>query len=465
MNLIEFVIVIVSFLQFINTGYARVLMQEQFSNAFLEQKLDHFDRQNRNTWQMRYTVNDEFAEDGAPILIFVKGRNSGDSVWTSEGLFFDIAQELNATLYGFIPRYYDSVEFQPTEDLSVDNLRYLTTDQTLADLAHFVEFVRSDIDTKVIVAGLGYGGNLAALFRQKYPHYVNGIWSSRGSLEGRLIFDEYFQIFEQQIRAKESGTCVSIIRRAFRILQNLINGGRLALVSELFQLCEPLSNNPLDVTRFFQQLSSILSNDILLNGDDRLSEMCFSFNVNPSSNEVLELAAWLNGIVNETDTKCINANFESALKVFTDPEFVSSNERQRLFQSCSEFGQYVTSNSRDSIFAQTISIDFFVEACSRVFGELYTLERMQDNINQYNMKFGGVTPMIDNAIFVNAARNPMSSLNVNESSDDVEVFNVSGGIYDFSDLQSISEYDNSEIREIKERIRAIIINWATPSNE
>lgn len=87
--------------------------------------------------------------------------------------------------------------------MSVENLQFLTTNQTLADLANFIEFVknnRSELnDAQVFLAGFGYGGNLAIWFQNENPDLVNGVWSSGGALMAQLGFHgnerkiEYFQ--------------------------------------------------------------------------------------------------------------------------------------------------------------------------------------------------------------------------------------------------------------------------------
>lgn len=56
-------------------------------------------------------------------------------------------------------------------------------EQSLADIAYLIKQVKDHLDAndaRVIVWGSGYGGTLAALAREKYPHLVDGAWSSSG---------------------------------------------------------------------------------------------------------------------------------------------------------------------------------------------------------------------------------------------------------------------------------------------
>lgn len=65
-------------------------------------------------------------------------------------------------------------------DVSDANLRFLTTEQALADVSHFVTHIKSNSvtpgarDSPVVVIGAHYSGSLAVWFRQKYPHLAQG---------------------------------------------------------------------------------------------------------------------------------------------------------------------------------------------------------------------------------------------------------------------------------------------------
>ena len=58
-----------------------------------------------------------------------------------------------------------------------ENLRYLTSQQALGDIANFIKTKNEDLhltNPKWIVFGGSYSGALALWFRQKYPHLVIG---------------------------------------------------------------------------------------------------------------------------------------------------------------------------------------------------------------------------------------------------------------------------------------------------
>ena len=58
-------------------------------------------------------------------------------------------------------------------------MRYLDTQQALADIAEFLSAMNEDnIRRPTIVVGGSYPGALAAWFKTKYPHLAVAAWAS-----------------------------------------------------------------------------------------------------------------------------------------------------------------------------------------------------------------------------------------------------------------------------------------------
>lgn len=76
--------------------------------------------------------------------------------------------------------------------MSIDNLKYLTSQQALADIALFIESMnakyRLNSSQKWIVFGGSYAGSLAAWAREKYPNLIYGAISSSGPLLAKVDF-------------------------------------------------------------------------------------------------------------------------------------------------------------------------------------------------------------------------------------------------------------------------------------
>lgn len=90
-------------------------------------------------------------------------------------------------------------------DLSTKNLKYLTSQQALADLAFFIKKMNEEYnfnkDVKWIVFGGSYPGSLAAWLRMKYPHLVHGAMSASGPLLAEVDFQgmSFFTVYGKKI--------------------------------------------------------------------------------------------------------------------------------------------------------------------------------------------------------------------------------------------------------------------------
>lgn len=130
---------------------------------YIEQRLDHFNPQDNRTWNMRYFVNDAHSTPGGPIFIYVGGEWSISAGSISAGThIYDLAKEHNGTLFYTEHRYYG--KSHPTANTSTENLRFLTVDQALADLAFFIRHVKSSSpnfsNSGVVMVGGSYSGKL-----------------------------------------------------------------------------------------------------------------------------------------------------------------------------------------------------------------------------------------------------------------------------------------------------------------
>lgn len=129
---------------------------------WIEQRLDHLNPQDDRRWMMRYLENDVHYREGGPIFIYVGGEWTISSGSISAGThIYDLAREHNGTLFYTEHRYYG--QSHPTNNTSTENLRFLSVDQALADLAFFITHIKSSspslANSGVIMVGGSYSGN------------------------------------------------------------------------------------------------------------------------------------------------------------------------------------------------------------------------------------------------------------------------------------------------------------------
>nr|CAD7589926.1 unnamed protein product [Timema genevievae] len=242
---------------------------------WFEQKLDHFNPTDTNTWRQKYFTNATFYKPGNPVFLMIGGEGAANATWMVKGTWIDYASQLGALCFNLEHRFYG--DSHPTKDMSVKNLRYLSSEQALADLAEFIEAMNNKYKltsaTKWIVFGGSYPGSLAAWLRLKYPHLVHGAVSTSGPLLAKADFQEYYGVVQESL-STTGNDCVRAIKNATSQIDILLKHeiGLLKL-KELFRPCNAIDpTNEADVATLYETLAGNFAGVVQYNKDNRAFE-------------------------------------------------------------------------------------------------------------------------------------------------------------------------------------------------
>mmetsp|Transcript_14496 Transcript_14496/g.31427 ORF Transcript_14496/g.31427 Transcript_14496/m.31427 type:complete len:482 (+) Transcript_14496:52-1497(+) len=148
--------------------------------------LDHFDPENNRSFALKYFLNDAAFKAGGPMIFNMpqEGPTGGCGTGT-------VVESLGAVSVCPQHRFFgDSVPFN---DSSVANLKYLSVEQNLEDMAAIVKAVRGQYPsvTKVVAVGGSYSGASSAWFRNHYPSVVDAAISYSPPVTAKIDFTEY----------------------------------------------------------------------------------------------------------------------------------------------------------------------------------------------------------------------------------------------------------------------------------
>lgn len=245
---------------------------------------------------------------------------------------FEIAEELNGTLYYTEHRYYG--KSRPTNDTSAENLQYLTVEQALADLAHFIEEIKSSSDelkdAGVILVGASYSAAIAAWARLKYKNLVTGAWASSAPIYAKVDFFEYNEVMTKSIRKVGGEECVEKFASAFEQLEELVGPTSLepvslAKIQQDFNLCTPLDLNR-DISHFFYEMVDTVAGLVQTHKTGDIENACTVMLDNVTySDEVAAFGAWVN---NRKKRKCLKMNYDATVKGFNNVTWGSVANKQ-----------------------------------------------------------------------------------------------------------------------------------------
>ena len=161
------------------------------------------------------------------MIVLQGGETSaaGRLPYLQKGIVAQLSQATNGIGVILEHRYYGT-SF-PVEDLSVDNLRFLTTQQALADQAYFHQNVvfpgMEDTNltapgTPYIAYGGSYAGGFVAFLRKLYPEATWGAISSSGVTEAIYDYWEYYE----PIREYGPPKCVSTQQKLINVVDTIL---------------------------------------------------------------------------------------------------------------------------------------------------------------------------------------------------------------------------------------------------
>ena len=151
--------------------------------------VDHFQNESMYephsdaTFNLRYWFDASYYKEGGPVIVLNSGEDTGvDRLpYLQKGILHQLAEATNGIGVVLEHRYYGT-SF-PTPDLSTANLRFLTTQQALADAAYFAQNVVFEgmedknltaPSTAYIAYGGSYAGAFTAFLRVQYPDIYFG---------------------------------------------------------------------------------------------------------------------------------------------------------------------------------------------------------------------------------------------------------------------------------------------------
>ncbi|KAI9150222.1 serine carboxypeptidase s28 [Paramyrothecium foliicola] len=195
--------------------------------------VDHFHNESRyephsdESYNLRYWADASHYRPGGPVIVLSAGEFS--SVQRLPYLEHGIVSILTKATGGIgvvLEHRYYGTSF-PVPDLSVENMRFLTTEQALADTAYFARNVQfaglehfnlTAPDTPYIIYGGSYAGAFAALTRKIYPDVYWGGISSSGVT---AAIEDYWQYFEAHRLFAPAG-CAHANQRIIQVVDSAL---------------------------------------------------------------------------------------------------------------------------------------------------------------------------------------------------------------------------------------------------
>lgn len=371
------IVIFITLLSLFGLGSAEI------QTRLVDLRVDHFNPLDRRSYDARYFVNNEHWLAGGPIFIYVNGGFEVYDEFLEGGIIYELAEELSGNLFALEHRFFG--ESRPTEDTSLDNLSLLTIHQALADLAQFIEFVKSNYygaqNSRVILWGRNYGGSLAVWARQKYPNLIDGAWASSAPIDAVLQYPQLHSNAYYTLNSIGGSQCGNILHGAFGMIEEAIRARNTTYIEERLKLCSPIDVDvEEDIARLYYGIASDIGYEFVSNArysdiDDKCTIMRgLNTPQNPPDNDLDAFALWFVDDYN-INYECLNYNnaaYVTSTYADIDWNTVSTitGRRQNLWLQCTQLGQFAVANEGVSHpFGWRFDLSFFRQWCAQAFDQ------------------------------------------------------------------------------------------------
>lgn len=407
-------------------------------SSYFTQKIDHFNRDDERTFQQRYFINSTYYDlsltneikSNAPVFLCVGGEGPPldytvltDSVHCTD--MVEIAGKYNALLLALEHRYYGPSN--PFDDLSNENLIYLNSEQALADIAYFHQYITNkynlSITNKWITWGGSYPGMMAAMSRLRYPHIIHASISSSSPLQAQVNMKEYNDVVANSLSAKIVGgseECLNVIKSGHNTIGEMLKTteGQTQL-EQLFNICDAGSLNNIKNQEQFAG-DGVIYIPAQSNDPECTTPYCNIASIcdlmtNDRKGSPLDKLVYLSKI--QHANSCVSISYDNMINVISNPK---NPERSWLYQTCTEWGFYQTcelnSNCPYTQGLHTLDVDY--DICDKAFNIPSNV--VNNQIEFTNSMYGGKNIQATRILYPNGQIDPWSSLGVLNSPNKLE---------------------------------------------
>jgi len=319
---------------------------------------------------------------------------------TSRGLEWTrIARQNNAFMFILEHRHYG--QSQPGNDLSTANLRTLSSAQMLEDVGMFIPAMISQFNldgAKWIAFGGSYSGALAAWMRQRHPELIVGAVGSSGPVQAKVNFFEYLEVVQNSLATHSAQCSASLSDGMQQIAQLMTTGAGRQSLKDYFNLCFNLDTDANNIKYFYEGVIGAYMGTVQYSGDNvsvyrnTLTIAAICRYMEDMSQPVMRRLQNVNRFVMQIyGESCLYNSYQGWIDFArqTSINEDSAGDRAWIYQTCTEFGYYQSTDSPANFFGNVIDIDYYVRQCAEIFGSQFTNATVYAAVDAVNAMYGG----------------------------------------------------------------------------
>ena len=358
----------------------------------------------------RYWTNGEHfgADKTGPIFLIIASDEINDAEWLSRGLWADLAKQFQALTILLESRLSGNSSL--ANDLKQSNLKHVTLEQSIRDIAAFVSHLnrlQGYEANRWLLFGCSYGATQAAFFNFKYPHLSHAAIASSPVLKFNATVVDYYQRLLKLVLMHDFDCYRETIGALRAVLELLGNSNETrTILGHKLKLCSPIEMRDLSflVYELLNEIDAIFVKNALVdfagqqtNETININTYCGTmFNGSPATtlSESLERIARFNDLyLNKNKVNCLSTNY-SLLVSYLSREHSSNRYRKSLYLDCYQFGNFQAAASFNYLLPNVLDERYENFLCNQKLSFLLkNVSVCQDSMLNYAATFLVITAL------------------------------------------------------------------------
>jgi pimeloyl-ACP methyl ester carboxylesterase len=427
-----------------------------------DSKVDNFDSINTKTYKQRYWYNEQWYKPGGPQFLMIGGEAAESSYWVDSGnvQWTIIAKEVGAIVFDLEHRFYG--ESQPTGDLTFESLKYLTSEQALADVKHFIMDMNAKFNftnPRWITFGGSYPGALSAWARQTYPDIIYAAVASSGPVQAVVDFTGYLDVVYNALNNYDP-KCSASVHNGFLKINELIKteDGRSSL-SKSFNTCETIKGDSDTINYFYESIIGTYMGQVQYSGPTTIPNLC---QLQTSSSDDLQGVVAVNNMESQG---CLDVSYQAYIDFMKDTSVNAEGVEYRawVWQTCNEFGFYQSTDSSlvtGDFTGADIPVEWYVQQCAQVYDPSMGNTTVYANIKNTNKQYLGQKGYNGTkVVFPNGTNDPWHVLSVLSATNSKTYPVIIDGTSHCADMYGPRSNDPPSLTEGRKKIHSHVVSW------
>lgn len=413
-----------------------------------QQLIDH-NNPARGSFSQRYYIDEHYGpETNAPVFFYICGEATCNPS-ALNGAIRHYAQKFHAKLIALEHRYYGASI--PVTNLSTKNLRFLTTEAALDDLAYFQRHIsqQKNWTGSWIAFGGSYPGSLSAYYRLKFPYLVAGALASSAPVMAKEDFIEY----DQHVTEVVGPQCAELMREVVHTVEaSLDDPSQLAQIKELFG-----ASNVVDPIDFLYLIADIGAGAVQYGEKEK-----FCATLASRASPLIGYAEIAHDLYKSSGLNAVDFTAQGAMDETINPDVQRLSMRQWYYQSCTEYGYWQNAHPNPQLSTRStlINLDYHHQVCKRLFQLTQPAQTTNLNAAFY---YPLMDALVSKIFFTNGEQDPWSTLSLAEKNGNASNSNLNYqlilGAAHCDDLHRPSLNDSASLQQARKTMELLLSQW------